>query len=70
MNDVLTRLANGEAVAFDDPGYHHVSVACTRTRELLVKLNAEPDAKNINAILEKIIQKPVDETVGNFRLFM
>jgi acetyltransferase-like isoleucine patch superfamily enzyme len=68
-NTIFERLLNGEAVPFDDAHYHSIGVACTVTRNLLVKLNQESDLNAIRRLLSEITGSSIDQSTNVFPPF-
>ncbi len=60
MSDVLTKALAGQPIQYDDPGFQAVDAVVARNSQLLMQLNTGyRDRAAVNALLEKLIQRPV-----------
>lgn len=67
--DIFNRIKNREAVDFTDADYPLIGEACTRTRQLLLKLNASTDEDEIRKLLSEITGTQVSAGLKMFPPF-
>lgn len=69
MMTIFERLLQGETVPFADSDYPQIGKACSLTRETLLQVNNEYDAKEIRTLLSQIFEKPLPENSTVFTPF-
>ncbi len=67
--NIFQRLLEGEAVPFNDPDYFRITEACSKTRKLLIQLNAAWEAEEIRNVIRMITGFEVDPTTMVFPPF-
>ncbi|SDC96272.1 sugar O-acetyltransferase [Niabella drilacis] len=64
--DIFERLRNGQTIPPGDPQAHKMREASFATKNLLVQMNNSADPAEIRALLSKITDSPIDESVAVF----
>ena len=64
--DIFERMQAGESIPFDDPQYHRIFEAVSRTIKLSAELNASTDIDQARELLGEIIGSPLDMTTTVF----
>lgn len=64
--DIFERLRNGEIIPPDDPQAYRMREASYNTKKLLVQMNNATDPAEIRALLSKITDSEIDESVAVF----
>lgn len=64
--DIFERLRNGEIIPPDDPQAFRMREASYNTKKLLVQMNNATDPAEIRALLSKITDSEIDESVAVF----
>jgi acetyltransferase-like isoleucine patch superfamily enzyme len=64
--DIFERMQAGESIPFDDPQYHRIFEAVSRTIKLSADLNTSTDIDQIRDRLSEIIGTPLHETTRVF----
>lgn len=67
--DIFERMQAGESIPFDDPQFHRINEAVSRTTELSVSLNNSADIDQIRDRLGEIIGRPLDKGTRVFTPF-
>lgn len=67
--DIFERMLAGESIPFDDPQYHRIFEAVSRTIKLSAELNATTDINQARELLGDIIGTPVDKSTTVFTPF-
>ena len=68
-NSIFERLQAGQAVAMDDPEYHHIGEAVNQTIGLVKKLNNSEDANEVRQWLTAIVGYDVNSSTTVFPPF-
>lgn len=58
--DIFTKLLNGEKILPDDPQIGRLREEAYKTKKLLIKMNNSSDPEEISELLEKILDKKLD----------
>lgn len=58
--DIFTKLLNGEKILPDDPQIDRLREEAYKTNKLLIKMNNSSDPEEISELLEKILDKKLD----------
>ena len=66
MEDIFTRLLNGETITPQDPQVHRLQESSYATKKLLVKMNNSGDPSEIRAMLSQITGQIIHESVTVF----
>ena len=61
-SNIFERLRLGESVSFFDPDYHLINEACTRTREVMHRVNQEHDTAVIRGLLSSVFKQVIPAT--------